>query len=508
MRFSKLSVILMAVALLTACFRPAADVPTYQPVGVLPTSVFVPVPGATATASFRLQPTRIPGSPVLTPTPDLLHGVPTTRSDIEQYVVQYGDTLGIVAMRYEVSVEAIMAANSLVDPNVLEVGQVLLIPVPTPQEMTSYFKIIPDSELVYGPMSLTLDVDAYVKSRSGYLASYQQDVEGEMLSGAEIIVRVARAYSVNPRLLLAILEYRSGWVGNANPDPATYEYPIGFYDAWHAGLYRQLTWTADSLNHGYYLWRAGAVNQWVLADGSVVPVNPATNAGTAGVQHFFAQLDDYATWQWDVAMDGLFSMYFMMWGYPFDLAIEPIVPADLVQPVMQLPFASDETWAFTGGPHGGWDLGSAWAALDFAPVGTAGCVESDAWVLAVANGLIVRTGEGVVMQDLDSDGYEQSGWVVFYMHIESSDRVESGTYLRAGERIGHPSCEGGFTNGTHVHIARKFNGEWISADGSVPFVLDGWTSSGAGIEYDGFLMRDGQVVEAFDGDSSINEIHR
>jgi hypothetical protein len=36
-------------------------------------------------------------------------------------------------------------------------------------------------------------------------------------------------------------------------------------------------------------------------------------------------------------------------------------------------------WSFTGGPHGGWDSGSAWSALDFAPPGEgAGCVTNDA----------------------------------------------------------------------------------------------------------------------------------
>jgi murein DD-endopeptidase MepM/ murein hydrolase activator NlpD len=227
------------------------------------------------------------------------------------------------------------------------------------------------------------------------------------------------------------------------------------------------------------------------------------------VQNFFAQLDDYATWQRDVSMDGLFGMYFMMWGYPFDLAIEPIVPANLIQPTMQLPFDSGETWAFTGGPHGGWDTGSAWAALDFAPPGEGqGCIESDAWVTAVADGLIMRAFDGAVLQDLDGDGYEQTGWVVLYMHVESRDRVEPGTFVLAGERIGHPSCEGGISNGTHLHLARRFNGEWIAADGETPFDLDGWISSGAGLEYDGYLRRDDQVVEAYDGLDQINQIQR
>jgi len=463
----------------------------------------------TATASFRLLPTRVPGSPILTPTPDVPRFLPTPRSGPETYVVQAGDTLGAISLRYGVSVEALMQANGLNDPNTLDVGQTLQIPVPTPQPAGPSFKIIPDSELVYGPMSVTLDLEAFIRSSAGYLAGYQQDVDGETLNAAQIVRLVAQNYSVNPRLLLAVLEYRSGWVTNPNPDPATLDMPLGFNDNWHAGLYRQLTWAANALNQGYYRWRVSAISSWVLADGSVVPVDPTLNAGTAGVQNLFAQLDDYPTWLLDVSPDGVFATYSRLFGYPFDLAIEPIVPENLVQPLMQLPFASGELWAFTGGPHGGWDEGSAWAGLDFAPPGEAlGCVSSEAWVTAVADGLILRAGNGAVVQDLDGDGYEQTGWTVLYMHVESRDRVRAGTYLHAGERIGHPSCEGGLTNGTHVHLARRFNGEWIPADGSVPFILDGWVSSGTGVEYDGYLTRNSVTVEAFDGNDLINQIQR
>ena len=137
------------------------------------------------------------------------------------------------------------------------------------------------------------------------------------------------------------------------------------------------------------------------------------------------------------------------------------------------------TWAFTGGPHGGWDDGSAWAALDFAPVTElTGCFSSDNWVTAVTDGIIVRTGDGRVVQDIDGDGLEQTGWVVLYMHVEARERIEPGTRVRAGQRIGHPSCEGGLSNATHLHLARKYNGEWIAADGPIPFNLDGWDPPG------------------------------
>jgi hypothetical protein len=94
------------------------------------------------------------------------------------------------------------------------------------------------------------------------------------------------------------------------------------------------------------------------------------------------------------------------------------------------------------------------------------------------------------------------------MHVEARDRVAPGTYLFTGDRIGHPSCEGGLSNGTHVHFARKYNGEWIAADGRLPFNLDGWISSGDGILYDGFLTRGNETVEAWDGVNELNQIAR
>jgi murein DD-endopeptidase MepM/ murein hydrolase activator NlpD len=240
-----------------------------------------------------------------------------------------------------------------------------------------------------------------------------------------------------------------------------------------------------------------------------VSISPTINAGTAGLQNMFASLYDKAGWEQAVSENGLFAAYQALFGYPFDYSFDALLPEGLEQPVMQLPFEEGDLWSFTGGPHGGWGDGSGWAALDFAPPGEAlGCILSDAWATAVADGLVTRTGDGVVIQDLDGDGYEQTGWVVLYLHIDSYERVEPGIYLKAGERIGHPSCEGGVSNGTHVHLARRFNGEWIPADQDLPFNLDGWISSSAGKEYDGYLIKDGASIEAYAGRDSINQIQR
>ncbi len=462
------------------------------------------VGGATLQPTFTpfpwLPPTRMPGAPILTPTPDRPHALPSLRTGEEQYVVQPGDTLGRIAQGYGVSLEQLISSNTLANPNLLEVGQVLIIPAPEPGQIGPDFKVIPDAELVYGPGNALFDISAYVQSQGGYLASYSEDVSERSMSGVEIVHQVASDFSVNPRLLLAVLEYQSGWVTKSSPDTTTKDYPIGVYDTWRRGLYRQLAFVADNLNLGYYAWRVNAAASWTLFDGSVVPVHATINAGTAGVQQLFARLYGREGWQRAVTQDGLFATFQNMFGYPFDFAIEPLVPPGLQQPHMQLPFESGREWAFTGGPHGGWGDGSAWAALDFAPPGDQlGCVPSDDWVVAITDGLVVRSGGGAVLQDLDSDGYEQTGWVILYMHIESRDRVPEGMILKAGQRIGHASCEGGVSTGTHVHVARKYNGEWIPADQTLPFIMDEWVSRGTGKQYDGFLEKNGHSIEAWEG---------
>lgn len=462
-----------------------------------------------------LPPTRPPGAPIYTPTPDFPHDLPPLRSEEERYIVKPGDTLGNIALAYNLPLEQLVEANQLRNPNLLEVGQELIIPQPTPQGTAPAFKIIPDSELVYGPMTISFDVAAFIGQQPGYIARYSEEINDQKKTAAEIVQRVAQDYSVNPRLLLAILEYQSGWLSNPNPTKEQRNYPMGWVNEDRKSLYRQLAWAANQLNRGYYLWRVNGLALWNLVDGTTLRIDPTINAGTAGIQHLFTQLYPLENWTRAVTESGVFATYQRLFGYPFDYAVEPLLPPSLYQPYFQLPFEVGAKWVFTGGPHGAWDSGSAWGALDFAPDREAlGCVSSDEWVVAMANGPIVRVGDGVVIQDVDdpqsspADGFEQTGWAILYMHIESRDRVGAGVYLKAGERIGHPSCEGGLASGTHVHIARKYHGEWIPADQGIPFVLDGWVSVGTGVAYDGFLRRDGMEIEAFAGQSKKNQISR
>ena len=502
----------LLVLSLAGCYQP---MPNYDPWKVPQGSVTASLPADASATPVLPSPTPLatitPAPTGPTPTPNQPAALPTLRSEETEYIVQAGDSLARIALLHQVSVAQILEANpEITDPNLIEPEQTLLIPPASANELAPDFKIIPDAELFYSPSAVGFDVQEIVAQFGGKLAGYHEELEdGTKLSGAEIVQKVAEDFSVNPRILLVVLEDRSGWLtgtGNANIKE---DYPLGLQDADHKGLYKQLSWAANEMTRGYTLWSQAEVAVWTLADGTVLRIAPTINGGTAGVQYMLGLLLGKDDWKQAVSENGLYATYLRLFGFPFAFAIEPLVPDDLVQPELVLPFKPGEIWYFTGGPHAGWGTGSAWAGIDFAPAGEEyGCYESQSVVVAAADGQVVRVGDGLLVQDLDGDGIEQTGWSLLYLHLDKNEDIQVGTYLHRDDPIGYPSCEGGYTTGTHLHLARRYNGVWIAADGDVPFVLSGWVASSAGIEYDGYLKKDGQTVEAFNGRADLNEIAR
>jgi hypothetical protein len=351
--------------------------------------------------------------------------------------------------------------------------------------------------MVYGPAYIHFDLPAFVAEQGGYLSTYTEVVEGENRSGANIVQLVSQRFSVGPRVLLALLELRAGWVTQENPPADTLQAPLG--SVGQAGLFEQLSWAAVRLNEGYYGWKRGDRTTVRLRDTTRAAIAPGLNPGTAGVQSCLAGLSlDWDEWNRSVGPEGFVATYERLFGNPFGYTVDPLVPPDLAQPELLLPWEAGKTWYYTGGPHGGWGNGSGRAALDFVPSDKIPhCAVSQDWVVAAAPGQVVRSEYGEVIVDLDGDGYEQSGWVLLYMHVYHEGRVLAGAYLERGQPIGHPSCEGGYADASHLHIARRYNGEWIPAgSGPVPMVLSGWTAQEGLMPYFGTMIKGEEVRSA------------
>ncbi len=95
-------------------------------------AVLVLVAACEAESPVAPPPTSTPGAHFLMPTPAMPVSPPayTPTPEMVPYIVQEGDTLYDIALRYGVTVEQLIEANDITDPNRLSVGQELFIPAP------------------------------------------------------------------------------------------------------------------------------------------------------------------------------------------------------------------------------------------------------------------------------------------------------------------------------------------------------------------------------------------
>lgn len=425
------------------------------------------------------------------------------------YVAQSGDTLVALAARFNTSIPEIRTANPIIpsDATTMPPGMPMKIPIYFKSLWANPYKIMPDGAFVNGPMQIGFNTSAFVASQPGWLKDYQAYAgSGPKLTGAEIVDYVATNWSVSPRLLLALLEYKTGAL--SNPQPPSDKYMLGYQQIYYEGLYLQLVLAANTFNNGYYGWRAGKLIEFDLPDGTIIRPDPWQNAASVGIQYFFSRFQNGSEYARSTGPSGLIQTYNSLFGDPWANAIDPI-PGSLKQPTFRFPFPDGQTWTYTGGPHAGWGVGEPFAAIDFAPPSEHhGCFVTDPqnYAVSMADGLVVRSGTDGIAVDLDGDGDERTGWVIFYLHLAADSRVPLGKQLHAGDFIGFPSCQGGETTGTHVHIARKYNGEWILADGPLAFNLEDWVTHSAGVAYKGTLTRGGTTITASDISDAASQI--
>jgi LasA protease len=436
-----------------------------------------------------------------TPIPAPTSGRPKYNpGELVAYTAQSGDTLPALAARFNTTVAQILEANPFIprEATTMPPGMPMQIPVYYLPLWGTAYQSIPDSAFVNGPAQIGFSTSAFVASSSGWLKEYRAYAGGKNRNGAEIVEYVATNYSISPRLLLAVLEYQGSAL--TQPEPPTDKFMLGFPRDYYESPYLQLVIAANTLNNGYYGWRTGALTQFDLTDGSITRPDPWQNAGSVALQYYFSRIYSGNDYYASIGTEGLARVYSDLFGDPWlDSAV--YIPGSLQQPQLRFPFLAGNSWSYTGGPHTGWGSGQPFAAVDFAPASNShGCftVSFDMYAVAMADGLVVRSNVDGVIIDLDKDGDERTGWALFYLHLATDKRVGVGSDVTTGEPVGYPSCEGGSATGTHVHIARKYNGEWILADGPLGFDFEGWVAHSSGVAYKGTLKRGPLTVNACD----------
>ena len=473
----------------------------YLSIFVISLTLFLLVVSCT-TSTGTLVPTQAP--PLQTPTSGPVASTPLPTRPVFQpgelvdYEAQTGDTLPALAAHFNTSIDEIRQANPVLpaDVTTLPPGLPMEIPIYYQPLWGSPYHIIPDQLFINGPEASDFNTIQFVNDQPGWLKTYVDFPGGTRKVGGEIIDHVANNFSISPRLLLALLEYQAAALSQPTPPDEDMVYLLGFYDKNHQRLSQQLVLAANTLNNAYYGWRTGRLTSFEHLDGRLEQPDPWQNAASVALHYYFSKVM-YTQGEYSHAIynDGLLSVYSNLFGDPW-ASNDFHIPGSLTQPELLLPFEGGKKWSLTGGPHTGWGTGEPWAALDFAPAGIPGCSSTGEWATAVNDGIIAQTDLATVTLDLDGDGDERTGWTVIYLHLAANDMVKVGTLLKAGNPVGHPSCEGGSSTGTHIHISRKYNGEWISAAGALPFEMEGWVAQYGGEPYEGTLERFGKTIIA------------
>ncbi len=172
---------LLLLALLAAVLPKAARGPSVAtPTSPLPTATHTPTatPRPTRTATFTPQPTA---TPTFTPLPPIVH------------VVEAGEVLGSIAEKYDVTSASILEANGLDDPDLIRVGQELLIPRPTPTLQPE--PDVPPTVVSTGGPTSTPSGGQETSVPSGELMYTVQ--EGDTLSG------IAQEFDISVNLLMS-----------------------------------------------------------------------------------------------------------------------------------------------------------------------------------------------------------------------------------------------------------------------------------------------------------------
>ena len=457
-----------------------------------------------ASCTQRQRPTYIISESVPTDTPIEPTATPfDTRpvyppGTLVDYVAQSGDNLDLLSLRFGTTPSEILFSNPEIPKNVttLPPGFPMKMPIYYIPFWGTSYQIIPDAAFVYGPDLLDFDLRVFLDSTNGWFKNYGAFIQEKYRNAAGIIKYYAENYSINPKLLLALVEYQTGALSNPERDRTKESTFLGF-ENYHRSVELQISYAADLLNDGFYRYFKGELTSLVLDDGTVENIDPWQNSATVALHYYFSQVYKGEAYKKAIGPDGFAKTFKDLFGDPWQRNLT-VLPGSLTQPQFILPFQNGTTWSYTGGPHTGWGTRKPWAAIDFAPPSlTQGCVETEQYALAVADGVVARIDTGTVMLDLDGDGDERTGWVILYLHVAEEGRVKVGDRLKQGDKVGRPSCEGGSATGTHVHLARKYNGQWIPAAWSVlPFNLEGWTPVEGVAAYQGELVRGTQRVRA------------
>ncbi|MBK9094444.1 MAG: M23 family metallopeptidase [Anaerolineae bacterium] len=341
--------------------------------------------------------------------------------------------------------------------------------------------ILSDGEFVYGPNVGDFDIERYLR-----------DLDSPLVAVSDTIANWTAYASVNPRVVLTVLEMTDHLVTQPNqavPDTiavtieqSTVDMAEAFYD--HLYLYGTRAKVSPTAHPPVV----------TLATGEVIELaNPASSSTYAVAAILAAQSTTTTEWQTKVSPrspTGFLATYERLFPANDPLSetnqINPtdLPPADL----LQFPFPLGETWKFNGMHN--WNGGGGprpWSSMDFLTSEGSCNNPPNRWAVAAAGGNAYHPSGYSCWIRVDHGG----GWTTSYYHILNT--IAGGAIGRNGNvgAVGCETCAGGSASAPHVHFSLLFNGSYVDLD---DVRLSRWVvHPGSGNYGDGYIERDGII---------------
>lgn len=375
------------------------------------------------------------------------------------------------------------AANNINAPTAAAGAEV---PPPAPPRAA----IIDRERFFFEPNFNTAEIQAFLETQAGPLKNFRATVGDREHSFAEILGSQTSLYSINPKVVLALIEQQSGMITSAAPSDDQQKWMLGFRgeEEKRAGWVAQVRWAIRELHRAQRDFPAGP--ELTYADQTRSPLPPGLSIADYAIARVLAQTTSAA--DLPAKLDGndrsFVAVYTRLFGDPRDSVQNLPPPAepflsnpmggpydtqsffDHESPFLQpsgdiVTYRGDRSVDMPYDGHDGWDLGM----LPPNPI------------LAAADGTVIFAGNsddgcGIAKAVIIDHG---NGYRTLYWHL-TEPTVETGQQVKRGEQIGIVGSSGCVT-GPHLHFQVQYLGRDVDPYGWCgPSDSDPWATHPAG----------------------------
>ncbi len=366
-------------------------------------------------------------------------------------------------------------------------------PTETPSAVVPSFThvLFDPQRFSYEPDFYEPQIQAFLDAQPGPLKATRFQIGNRSHSFAEVLVNLGNLYSLNPKIVLALIEQQSQLLSTAHPTPEQMSWALGFQGESGArqGLFAQLRWATITLRHGvrdYATLSPGALPDLVFADDTRQPPAPGLSLTQYALMRVLAPTTTPD--ELDATLNLFLKTYMRLFEDPrlpptdWPPLAEPFLTSPMEKqarvtsffdhdlPFLQqngslVSFWGQRETALSYDGHTGWDYG----------------MRPPDVVLSAAEGTVVFAGHsedgcltpagGVIID-------HANGYRTLYWHL-SSILVETNQVIERGMPIGVAGATG-CAFGPHLHFQVQYLGRDVDPYGWCGSKPDPWADNPAG----------------------------